>query len=181
MSELSESLHFWRVSAPKVRQMVEAVGAPGWIIAESERWTSFVSLEEHEHEQLAETVSAITLHWAYAEDFCLVLTVREGDTLLGECELAWSKVPGETAPVPMRSEQLDRLVEMGIFVDDPAQLETLASAVIAGEARPEQLRDLAAQLLGLPAYEWLSPSYCADLGLAKLRERYPTADEIESA
>jgi hypothetical protein len=46
-------------------------------------WTSFVSLEEHEHEQLTESVSAFTLRWAYAEDCCLVLTVREGRQVAG--------------------------------------------------------------------------------------------------
>lgn len=179
MSELSESLHFWRTSPAQVAEMVRAAAVPGRIIAANERWTSFVSLEEHEHEQLAESVPALTLHWAFAEDFCLMLTVRDAGKLVAECELGWSPIPEETAPVPMRSNHLEALLEIGILVEPAARLELLASAVVARTAIPEQVRDAAARLLGLPAYEWLSPSYCADLGLSQLRQQYPSSEDVE--
>jgi hypothetical protein len=179
MSELSDSLHFWRASSAMVREAARAASVPGTIVASNSRWATFVSLEDDQHETLAELASTLTLHWRYSEDFCLLLTLRNGSRVLGTSEIGWASIPHGTASDLAGNAGLRALSEAGILQTGVAQLELLARAVTGGKAPPEEIRDAAAQLLGLPAYEWLSPTYCSELSAAELIRRYPQAEQVE--
>lgn len=174
MSEVSDNLHFWEATPRDVKRFALAAEVAGRIVASNERWTTFVPLEDDAGTSILLAAPVLGLRWTYFEDFGLGLAFFDAGAELGRLELGWQDAPLS----PVLPNLMEVLRNKGV-TDSFASLEQLARAVSAGTCAPRLVRDRAAALLGLPAYEWLSPRYCRDTPLDEIQRLYPNAEDLD--
>jgi hypothetical protein len=178
VSETSETVQFWRATPADVRAAAAAADVAGRIVASNECWTSFVPLEDDEASQLASEAPGTALVWQYSTNYGLGLAFFHAGDLQGEAWFRWETLPGEPPHEASPAALLSFLAENRIL-DSVVELEQLAQEVRVEQRAPEEVRDRAAELLRLPAYKWLSPTWCRDTPIESARERYPQAEDVK--
>src|SRR5450755_2831333 len=157
MSEVSISVHFLGLSHEETRELLASVGAHGRIVATNERWTCVVPFEEEEVTEIALAAPRIALLWVYAADYALTLSFFQARHPLGEVSIVWHRELSDRPGAPASAELLDVLARRGaLSLENTKRFAELAR----GEAtalKAREIRDQAAALFGLAAYEWLSP------------------------
>jgi hypothetical protein len=178
MSEVSISVHFLGLSHQETHQLAAESGVAGRIIATNGRWTCFVPFEENQVTEIALAVPDIALLWIYAADYALTLNFFLARHPLGEVSVVWHREPSDPPAIPASERLLDALAKHGVLsVEAAERFAALArSEVTPADAR--EVRDKAAALLGLPAYEWLSPRACLDTSVEAMRDRFSDAEDI---
>jgi hypothetical protein len=174
VGEVAHSLHFWHMTPSSVRALAVSVGTAGRIYGSNGHWTTFVPLEEEEGLTMLAHSGGLALRWIYFQDFGLGLEFWDGGAELGRAEFHWES--GQTHAVSTGLET--RLAERGLSVSIQSLLE-LARKVADRTEPPRALRDRAASLLGLSAYEWLSPQTVIDTAIETEREQFPEAEDVE--
>ena len=164
----------------QTRDLATATGVGGRIVASNERWTSFVPIEQDGINELAAAVPGLALSWLYAEDFGLGMTFFEATDILGELRFVWALAHNQELATSVDLGLTNVLDSMGIL-DGIDQLLKLTAAIAAQKRRPHEIRNAAAAMLGLPAYQWLSPRYCCDVSIEELRSRFPHVEDVAIA
>lgn len=179
MSETSQSLHFWSSSKARIRRVLQdSAVVAARIVAENQRWICVVPSEIDALMEIAAAAGSLVAIWSYTEDVALEIIFYEDGREVGQLVFVWFAPPGfdETEP----ESPIDALVDAGVLTaDSGAELAELREDVRFGKAQGDAVRDRAAKILGLAAYEWLSPEHCLELPLEAFRKRYPDAEDVE--
>jgi len=178
MSEVSISVHFLGLSHEETRELLASVGVHGRIVATNERWTCVVPFEEDQVTEIALAAPDIALLWVYAADYALTLSFFQAQHPLGEVSIIWREELSDPRGVPASAELLDALAKRGALPLENTErfAELVRGKATAFEAR--EIRDQAAALFGLAAYEWLSPRGCLDTSVEAMRERFLDAEDV---
>ena len=179
MSELSQSLHFWRASHAQARELLNALSQPARIVASNDQWTCIVPTEVEALMGIAHVAPGIVALWSYVADYALeIVFFRDGEEL-GQLVFSWYRDAGFEATSDPESPVAE-LVRVGVLTANVAVgLATLEKEVANGLAGSTAVRDRAASLLGLAAYEWLSPETCFDTSLEDMHKQFPEAEDID--
>ena len=181
MSEASMSVHFWRMGGDEIRQLATSQAVSSRIVASNGFWTCVVPFEAEGATQLAKVAAHIALVWSYYGDYALNLEFFDGGREAGAISLIWQPGMAPRAHAEMPVELLSYLVTQGVLTSTAsAELEALARAVMNEEISGEDVRDAAAKIFRLAAYEWLSPDVCLDKPIEAFRQWYPEAEDIEA-
>jgi hypothetical protein len=181
VSDNEASLHFWRASRDDVRQFVISCGATGRIFADNANWTCLVPFDRDDEATLLTSWQGIVLNWSYSQDYGLGLNFHQGGRILGGASFIWGT--GLRAHLPGGSFSRDlcsHLVASKVLsTEDTEQLEKVLADITAGSISGSVVRDRVAKILGLAAFELLSPETCLLESLESTREDYPDAEDIE--
>ena len=176
MSEASETLHLWGATPSRVRELALTCGVMGRILGSNGRWTSFVPIEDDEVERFAAAWPGLTMRWLYFEDFGLGLDFWEAGSPIGGLKFSWHASQADAATPGL----VQRLRSKGV-IESIGPLQELARGVLTGVNSPTVVRDRAAALLELPAYEWLSPRYSREMSIEQLVRLLPDARDVEES
>ena len=180
MSEVSTSVHFLGLGPQQTRKLAVASGFAGRIVATNQRWTCFVPFEDDQAMQVVLAASGVALLWTYAEDYALALSFFHGGALVGEGTLAWYEETYAPPVTPPSAELLDALAKVGVLSSEGVeQFAALTRQVAAGAIERDPVRDAAAAILGLAAYQWLSPRACLDTSVEVMRGQHPAAEDVD--
>jgi hypothetical protein len=182
VSEIGSSLHFWRAGRDDAREFVVRLRAAGRIVASNDRWTCFVPFDREDEARLAVEWSGTVLRWSYSGDYGLGVDFCRDGSRCGQMSFIWGTAltgqpPGGTFERELRSVLLDSDVLSAKNADD---LERVLADVAAGSSAGKRVRDHVAEILGLAAFEWLSPEICLEVSLEDARKDYPDAEDVET-
>jgi hypothetical protein len=179
LSEISQSLHLWRASRTEARDLLNRLSESARIVASNDRWTCVVPVEVEALMAIARAAPAIVALWSYVDDYALEIVFFRDGTELGQLVFSWHRDAGFEATSNPESPT-DELKLAGVLTHEAKlELAALSEEVQTGRARGEAVRDRAASLLGLAAYDWLSSETCFDISLEEHREQFPEAEDVE--
>lgn len=180
MSELSKSIHFWHTPRDAVRQPAASARAAGRIVASNTNWTCVVPFESAAFQQFAAAAPILALVWSYYDDAALNLEFVEAGSNVGVASLIWEPRLAPSSRAGVDPALVSLLIERGVLSRASAiDFLALAQDVSNGEIAGEEVRDRVATLLGLAAYEWLSPEACVSISLEHFKSAYPEAEDLE--
>ena len=181
MSEIGTSFHVRRASHAVVRQFVIVRQVAGRIVASNDYWTCFVPFDREDEAKLVGQWRGTVLRWSYSDDYGLGVDFYRDGSRSGQMSFIWGTAltgqpPGGTFARELRSALVDSDV---LSLNNADDLERLLVEVAAGSSAGKRVRDVVAEILGLAAFEWLSPEMCLEVGLDDARKDYPDAEDVE--
>jgi hypothetical protein len=182
MSEVGQSLHFWRSGHGELRDFLVTRGVTGRIVASNAQWTCFVPFDREDESRILGEWSGTAVRWSYAEDYGLGLDFYRDGRLLGQVSLIWGDaLTGQPPGGNFSSELQSGLVRSGVLsTSGAAEVQLLLSAVTARTVSGSTVRDRMAKVLNVAAFEWLSPELCVQEDIELARQRYLDAEDIEA-
>jgi hypothetical protein len=160
MSEFSESYHI-RISDPaQLKQQLRRAGLAGVTFGPANGWLTFVPYEELPAfrrssgeaftRELCRVTGAVTLQYRYAEDYGWGFAVASPDGSQGKFACWWH-------PEPVLENEGSGVEILG-QIADPAPITALLQKFDSTAALRELPAHKFAELLRLPAHEWISPN-----------------------
>jgi hypothetical protein len=178
MNESSQSLHFWKASADRIRAWSSSLPILTRFVATNSRWSCALTYDEEDAEALALSADGLVLLWMYDDDYVLELQIFRDKHTIGSLSFRWRRfgaLGGADLPVPV----LTALRDFGVLsASTQNELTEIGRAVTAGEIRGDTVRDRVATLLNLAAYERLSSAACFQRPLEEFRKDFPAADDL---